>query len=77
MRRGRLSCGSEVLKAAKQLSEQRQDGVIAPEHLLLGMTSLGDGLAVRLLNELGVLEQHLEAAVGELPRGRGSGGHGP
>jgi ATP-dependent Clp protease ATP-binding subunit ClpA len=66
---------SEVLKAAKQQSEQRKGGVIAPEHLLLGMTSLGDGLAVRLLNELGVFEQHLEAAIGVLLRAQRSSGH--
>ena len=44
----------EVLEAAARDADGRGDGQISPGHVLLGMIAVGDGLGIRILQELGV-----------------------
>jgi CBS domain-containing protein len=62
----------EVLEAARRQAERRELNFIGTEHLLLGLTVVASGLAVRILEELGVsVEQLAEALQGVLGIARG------
>ena len=61
----------QVLKLAQQEAERFNHGYVGTEHLLLGLAALGEGVAVIVLQKLGVdletLRMEVEKAVGTGP----------
>ncbi|RJQ12044.1 MAG: ATP-dependent Clp protease ATP-binding subunit [Bacillota bacterium] len=62
-----------VIILAQEEARKRQETVVGTEHLLLGLLREGEGVAVKVLQALGV---DLERARGEVERLIGSGGTG-
>jgi hypothetical protein len=64
---------TEVLTVAQVEAKRLGHNFIGTEHLLLGMTVIGDGYGVRIINALGVTDQQIR---GELARRIPSTAHG-
>jgi hypothetical protein len=64
---------TEVLTAARTESKRLGHNFIGTEHLLLGMSAIGDGYRVRIINALGVTDQQIRS---ELARRIPSTAHG-
>ncbi len=62
-----------VIILAQEEARKRQETVVGTEHLLLGLLREGEGVAVKVLQALGV---DLERATGEVERLIGAGGAG-
>jgi ATP-dependent Clp protease ATP-binding subunit ClpC len=63
---------AKVLAAARRAAARRGEAHVAPEHLLLGTIADGQGLAARILRELGVDLGAVAKGVESLMPGHGT-----